>query len=296
MQVGPSAPAGREPDRQAEDQKRKTGAVVRGHGYRLCGSLSMVDIQGNDMIHPSHQIGHQTSHQTGIRTVAFDADDTLWHHQNSFDETQEKFRALLRSYHEDAWINERLHETEMRNLRQFGYGVKGFMLSMVETAIQLSEGRIQGTEIQKILDLGTDMLNRPIELMPGVEETLQALAPHFELMVITKGDLFDQETKIARSGLGIHFTRVEVVSEKDASTYATILKRHGIGPAHFLMVGNSLKSDIEPVLQIGGRAVHIPYERQWSHDRVEGMNSETHGYFEIGSLAELPGLVRRISE
>jgi putative hydrolase of the HAD superfamily len=229
-----------------------------------------------------------------IRTIAFDADDTLWHHQNVFEETQERFRALLRPFHEDAWIDAQLHETEMRNLRQFGYGVKGFMLSMVETAIQLTEGRIAGTEIQKILELGKDMLDRPIELMPGVAEALESLSPEYELMVITKGDLFDQETKLARSGLGALFTRFEVVSEKDAATYAAILKRHGIGPGHFMMVGNSLKSDIEPVLGIGGRAVHVPYELQWTHDRVEGMNRDTHAYHEIANLSELPELLAHL--
>ncbi|MBL0209521.1 MAG: HAD family hydrolase [Holophagaceae bacterium] len=231
-----------------------------------------------------------------IRTLAFDADDTLWHHQNLFEETQERFRDLLRPHREDAWIDAQLHETEMRNLRHFGYGVKGFMLSMVETAIQLTEARIEGAEIQKIIELGKDMLDRPIELMPGAAQALESLSGDYELMVITKGDLFDQETKLARSGLGSLFTRVEVVSEKDAPTNAAILKRHGIGPGHFLMVGNSLKSDIQPVLDIGGRAVHVPYELQWAHDRVEGMNRETHDYFEIASLAELPELLARLGD
>lgn len=231
-----------------------------------------------------------------IRTLAFDADDTLWHHQNLFEETQERFRTLLRHYHEDAWIDAQLHETEMRNLRQFGYGVKGFMLSMVETAIQLTEGRIEGVGIQKIIELGKDMLDRPIELMPGVAKALESLSGDYELMVITKGDLFDQETKLARSGLGPLFTSVEVVSEKDAPTYAAILKRHGIGPGHFMMVGNSLKSDIQPVLDIGGRAVHVPYELQWAHDHVEGLNRDTHAYFEIASLSDLPELLARLGD
>ncbi len=231
-----------------------------------------------------------------LRTIAFDADDTLWHHQNLFEETQERFRALLRPHREDAWIDAQLHDTEMRNLRHFGYGVKGFMLSMVETAIQLTDGRIAGAEIQKIIELGKEMLDRPIELMPGVAATLESLSHQYELMVITKGDLFDQETKLARSGLGALFAKVEVVSEKDAPTYAAILKRHGIGPGHFMMVGNSLKSDIEPVLAIGGRAVHVPYDLQWSHDRVEGMSRNTHSYLEINSLSELPELLERLEE
>ncbi|MBK8726542.1 MAG: HAD family hydrolase [Holophagaceae bacterium] len=226
-----------------------------------------------------------------IRTIAFDADDTLWRHQDLFEGTQARFVDLLRGFHDEDWIAGRLHEAEMRNLRLYGYGVKGFMLSMVETAIELTEGRIGGAEIQRILDLGKTMLDHPIDLMPGVAEALAQLAGTFELMVITKGDLFDQETKLARSALGAHFKAVEVVSEKDAAAYAAILKRHGIGPAHFLMVGNSLKSDVLPVLAVGGRAVHVPYELQWSHDRVEGASAASHGYLEIASLSELPGLL-----
>jgi putative hydrolase of the HAD superfamily len=224
-----------------------------------------------------------------IRTIAFDADDTLWRHQDLFEGTQARFTELVRDYHDEDWIAARLHDAEMRNLRLYGYGVKGFMLSMVETAIELTEGRIGGAEIQRILDLGKEMLDHPIQVMPGTGEVLERLAGGFELMVVTKGDLFDQETKLARSGLGRHFKAVEVVSEKDAAAYAGILRRHGIGPAHFLMVGNSLKSDVLPVLAVGGRAVHVPYEMQWSHDRVEGVSAESHGYAELVSLTELPG-------
>ncbi len=229
--------------------------------------------------------------RSAIRTIAFDADDTLWRHQDLFETTQARFFDLLGDYHDGDWIAARLHDAEMRNLRLYGYGVKGFMLSMVETAIELTEGRIGGAEIQRILDLGKGMLDHPLELMPSAAEVLAQLAETYELMVVTKGDLFDQETKVARSGLGAHFKAVEVVSEKDAASYAAILRRHGIGPAHFLMVGNSLKSDVLPVLQVGGRAVHVPYELQWSHDRVADVAPGTHGYFEIASLAELPGLL-----
>jgi putative hydrolase of the HAD superfamily len=170
------------------------------------------------------------------------------------------------------------------------------MLSMVETAIELTEGRIGGAEIQRILDLGKGMLDHPIQLMPGAGEVLAQLSEGFELMVITKGDLFDQETKVARSGLGARFKAVEVVSEKDAAAYAAILKRHGIGPAHFLMVGNSLKSDVLPVLEVGARAVHVPYELQWSHDHVPDVSTGSHPYFEIASLAELPGLLASLED
>lgn len=223
-----------------------------------------------------------------IRTIAFDADDTLWHNENLFRETQEAFRALLRPYHEDAWIDARMVAAEQRNLQHFGYGIKGFILSLIETAVELSEGRIQGSEIQRIIDHGKAMIGRPVEPLPGVAAVLEELAPTYELILITKGDLFDQEAKLARSGLGSYFAKVEIVSEKHLDAYATILRRHGINPEHFLMIGNSLKSDILPVLALGGRAVHIPYELTWAHERVEGAEPATHGYVQLDSITELP--------
>lgn len=223
-----------------------------------------------------------------IRTLAFDADDTLWHNETLFHETQEAFRALLRPYHDDAWINARMQAAEQRNLQHFGYGIKGFILSLIETAVELTEGRIAGAEIQKIVDLGKDMLSKPVEPLPGVARVLEALAPRYELLLITKGDLFDQEAKLARSGLGHHFSKVEIVSEKHEATYRDILRRHGIAPAHFLMVGNSVKSDILPVVALGARAVHIPYELTWEHERVADASPQTHGYARLDAIAELP--------
>lgn len=223
-----------------------------------------------------------------IRTIAFDADDTLWHNETLFVETQEAFRALLRPYHDEAWIAARMVAAEQRNLQHFGYGIKGFILSLIETAVELSEGRIQGSEIQKIIDLGKGMIARPVETLPGVAQVLEELAPGYELMLITKGDLFDQESKLARSGLGQHFAKVEVVTEKHAACYAGILRRHGINPEHFLMVGNSVKSDVLPVVALGASAVHIPYETTWIHERVEGVAPETHGYTHLDSITDLP--------
>ncbi len=223
-----------------------------------------------------------------IRTIAFDADDTLWHNENLFRETQEAFRDLLRSYHDDAWINARMEAAERRNLRHFGYGVKGFVLSLVETAVELTEGRIPGSEVQKIIDLGKGMLQSPVDPLPGVAPVLEALAPAYELMVITKGDLFDQESKLARSGLGHHFARVEILSEKDQEAYAAVLRRHAINPERFLMVGNSVKSDVLPVVALGGRAIHIPYEVTWEHEQVPDADPVRHGYVRLDSIAELP--------
>lgn len=222
-------------------------------------------------------------------TLAFDADDTLWHNETLYAETQEAFRALLRPFHDDAWIDARLHETEMRNLGRYGYGVKGFTLSMIETALELTEERLDGTGVRRILELGQAMLARPVEPLPGVAEVLAELAPAFDLMLITKGDLFDQETKLAKSGLGHHFSRVEIVSEKDETTYAALLRRHGLRPGAFTMVGNSVKSDILPVLALGGRAVHIPYHLTWAHEVVA---SPVESPFPVlASIRDLPALL-----
>jgi len=225
-----------------------------------------------------------------LRTLAFDADDTLWHNETHYAETQEAFRALLRAYHDDAWIDARLHDTEMRNLGHYGYGIKGFTLSMIETALELTEDRLDGAGIRRVVDLGKAMLSKPVEPLPGVAEVLQEMATSFDLMLITKGDLFDQETKLARSGLGTHFSKVEIVSEKDEGTYAAILDRHGIPAAAFAMVGNSVRSDILPVLALGARAVHIPYALTWAHEAVATPLEAPFPVLE--SIRELPALLR----
>lgn len=222
-------------------------------------------------------------------TLAFDADDTLWHNETLYAETQEAFRALLRPFHDDAWIDARLHETEMRNLRRYGYGIKGFTLSMIETALELTEDRLDGPGVRQVLALGQAMLDKPVEPLPGVAEVLAELAGSFDLMLVTKGDLFDQEAKLARSGLGGHFSKVEIVSEKDEATYAALLQRHGIRPGEFTMVGNSVRSDILPVLALGGRAVHIPYHLTWAHEVVEGPADAP--FPVLGSIRELPDLL-----
>ena len=223
-----------------------------------------------------------------IRTIAFDADDTLWHNEDSFQQTQESFRLLLRPYHDDDWINARMLATEQRNLSHFGYGTKGFILSLIETAVELTEGRITGGEVQQIIDLGKSMIKRPIESLPGVARVLETLAHDYQLIVITKGDLFDQESKLARSGLGQHFSSVEIVSEKNVETYRDILHRHRILPQQFVMVGNSVKSDILPVVALGASAVHIPYQLTWAHEHVDGVNPETHSYVRLQSMTDLP--------
>lgn len=225
-----------------------------------------------------------------IELIAFDADDTLWHNERLFQATESQFTELLAAYHSADWVRQRLLATEIRNLGHFGYGIKGFILSMIETAIELTEQRIGGAEIQHIIDWGHAMLRAPVDLLDGVRETIEALAPDYKLMLLTKGDLFDQESKLARSGLGDHFDAVEIVSEKDAKTYAAIMRRHGIAPPQFLMVGNSVKSDILPVLEAGGAAVHIPYETTWAHEHV----AEPHAEFtRLERITELPAWLRR---
>ena len=222
-----------------------------------------------------------------IKIVALDADDTLWVNEPIFQQTQEKLRKLLSAYIAPGQLDKRLYETERNNLRLFGYGVKGFVLSMIETAVQLSEGKITGREVQQIIDMGKAMLEHPVDLLDGVKETVEALSGHYELMVITKGDLFDQENKIARSGLADYFKRVEIVSEKDEATYREVFGRNGIKLEEVLMVGNSLKSDVLPICKLGGKAIHIPFHTTWEHEKVEVHQANGYDYEEIGNLRQL---------
>jgi putative hydrolase of the HAD superfamily len=224
--------------------------------------------------------------------IAFDADDTLWHNERLFQDTHEEFRQLLARYHDPEWIQQRLYETEMRNLAHFGYGVKSFILSMVETAVELTEGRVAGGEVQRIVDLGRAMLEAPVALLEGVEDTLDTLARSHELMVITKGDLLDQESKLERSGLRNLFGVFEVVSRKDPRTYTRVLERHGVAPERFIMVGNSLRSDVFPVLEIGGFAVHIPYHVVWEHERTDEEPPDAARWVRIDRIAQLPDSLR----
>jgi len=227
-----------------------------------------------------------------FETIAFDADDTLWHTEHLFSMTQEKFSQLLADYHEPDWIQERLFATEVHNLRQFGYGIKGFTLSMIETAIELTEGRIRGREIGAIIDFAKEMLQAPVELLDGAEDVVTELAQSHRLMLITKGDLIDQEIKIARSGLADQFDFIEILSEKTPVVYQQLLDRHAIEPARFLMVGNSLRSDVLPVLEVGAHAVHIPYQITWAHEAVHTDEVE-HKYAELQHIRQLPAWIAR---
>lgn len=223
--------------------------------------------------------------------VAFDADDTLWHNERIFTDTQERFRALLRLHCDESLIEQRLYDTEIRNLGHYGYGVKAFTLSMVETAIDLTGGAISGREVDAILDMGREMLSAPVELLEGVAEVIPALAERYRLMLITKGDLLDQETKLARSGLGDHFGYVEVVSRKDRDSYERVLDTHGARPREFVMVGNSLRSDVIPVAEMGGVAVHIPYHTTWAHEEARTDAFEHLAYTRLERIAEVPAFL-----
>lgn len=223
--------------------------------------------------------------------IAFDADDTLWHNETLFTMTQDKFAALLAPYHDEAWIRQKLYETEIRNLAYYGYGVKGFTLSMIETAIELSEGRISGAELKNLLDEAKRMLSAPVEPLPEVLPVVKALAEDYPLMLITKGDLFDQESKLARSGLGIYFQMVEVVSQKDVATYRALFARYDLEPSRVLMVGNSVKSDVLPVLACGAHAVHVPYKTTWAHEKVSEEELAANAFPVLGHITELPELI-----
>lgn len=204
-----------------------------------------------------------------VHVIAFDADDTLWHNEPIFQATETQFAELLAAHHPAQWVRDRLLATEVKNLGHFGYGIKGFILSMIETALELTEGRVSGADVSRILEWGHHMLGHPVQLLDGVRETVEVLSSNYKLMLLTKGDLFDQESKLARSGLGEYFAAVEIVSEKSAATYRTIMKRHDVAPEQFVMVGNSLRSDVLPAIEAGAMAVHIPYEMTWAHEHLD---------------------------
>jgi putative hydrolase of the HAD superfamily len=226
--------------------------------------------------------------------LAFDADDTLWQNERLYVEAQAKFAGLLAHYHSQEWIRERLYQAEIRNLEHFGYGVKAFALSMIETAVELTEGRISGQDLQTLVDLAKGMLQGRIELLEGAEETLNLLKDRYSLMLLTKGDLFEQENKIARSGLAGCFRYIEIVSQKTAPVYRSLLEKHAIRPERFLMVGNSLRSDILPALEIGGFAVYIPHELTWQHEHADPPPADHPGYYQLDHIGLLPVLLEQI--
>ncbi|MCO5161515.1 MAG: HAD family hydrolase [Mesorhizobium sp.] len=225
---------------------------------------------------------------SSLTTIGFDADDTLWQNEQFFRLTERRFAELLADYAEPGHLVERLLAAERKNLAAYGFGIKGFTLSMIETAIEVTEGRAPASVIQAILENGREMLSHPVETLPHVRETLAALAGSYRLVMITKGDLFDQERKLAASGLGDFFDAVEIVSDKKPDTYSRIFARHGNGAERAMMVGNSLKSDVLPALDAGGWGVFVPHELTWVLEHAE--EPANHPRFRkiahLGELAE----------
>lgn len=220
--------------------------------------------------------------------IAFDADDTLWPNQPHFDQVEAALYELLTHYADAATLGRHFYAVQRQNMPLFGYGAKSFMLSMIETVIQLTNGTVTGTEIQQVLDHGKRLLDFPIETLPHVEVVLHELKERgYPLMLLTKGDLFDQESKLARSGLGDYFEYVEIVSEKNEAAYRRVLSRYQVQPPDFVMIGNSLKSDILPVARLGARAIYVPYHATWIHERVADDDLAGVSFQQVASLEEV---------
>ncbi|WP_095589458.1 HAD family hydrolase [Actibacterium ureilyticum] len=230
---------------------------------------------------------------SGLTTIGFDADDTLWHNERFFQLTQARFAELLADFAAPEHLHDRLLAAERRNLGHYGFGVKGFVLSMIETAIEVTEDRVPAPVIRQLLEAGQDMLRHPIELLPHVQDTIAALADDFTLLLITKGDLLDQERKLAQSGLGDLFDGVEIVSDKTAQTYTTVFARHGSGAARAMMVGNSLRSDVIPAIRAGAWGVHVPHDLTWALEHAQPPQDSPR-FREMSHLGKLPALIAEI--
>ncbi|MBI9047314.1 MAG: HAD hydrolase-like protein [Anaerolineaceae bacterium] len=228
--------------------------------------------------------------------IAFDADDTLWYSEIHYINMQKAYEQILKPYIHPQNVDKILLEKETKNIPVYGYGTKSYMLSMIELAIQISKGQIPTEEIQKIINLGKEMLSADMELIENVPETLEKLSRDYTLMVITKGDLLHQQNKVRRSGLMPFFKTIEVVSEKDVATYQTLLERYQLSPERFLMIGNSLKSDILPVVEMGAQAVYIPNATTWAHEKVDVTGDEKNNYHEIDQIGLLPDLIHQLEK
>lgn len=226
-----------------------------------------------------------------IKVIAFDADDTLWVNETYFREAELEFAKLLAKYETANTIDQELFKTEIQNLELYGYGIKGFMLSMIECALEISNYQINPNVIHEILEIGKKMLNKPLELLDGVEEVLQNLQPKFKIILATKGDLLDQERKLEKSNLAHYFHHIEVMTDKKAVDYQKLIKHLDIHPSQFLMIGNSLKSDILPVLEIGASAIHIPFHTTWIHEEVSENDTSDKNFHTILNIKEVLSFV-----
>ncbi|MDE3080439.1 MAG: HAD family hydrolase [Paracoccaceae bacterium] len=229
-----------------------------------------------------------------LTTIGFDADDTLWQNERFFRLTQARFAGLLSDFADPDHLHDRLIAAERRNIGRYGFGIKGFVLSMIETAIEVTEEKVPARVIAELIAAGQEMLSHPIELLPAAREVVEALSDDFRLVLITKGDLLDQERKLAQSGLGELFDGVEIVSQKTPAVYAEIFARHGDGAGRGLMVGNSLRSDVIPMIAAGGWGVHVPHDLTWALEEAEPPEHEAR-FCRIASLAELPTTVAGVT-
>ncbi|HEY0310044.1 MAG TPA: HAD family hydrolase [Luteimonas sp.] len=233
----------------------------------------------------------------GIRLVGFDGDDTLWRSEDYYRAAQAEFEAIVAKYVALDDVHDRLYAVEKRNLALFGYGAKGMTLSMLEAAVTITDARIDARDLQRILDLGKSILQHPVDLLPGIREAVARIAGDYEVVLITKGDLFHQEAKVRQSGLAALFPRIEIVSEKDTATYARVLAEFGLAPAQFAMVGNSLRSDIVPVLELGGWGVHMPYHVTWAHEADATLGDGHAARMRVAAGPdELPGAVHALGQ
>lgn len=222
--------------------------------------------------------------------IAFDADDTLWDNEGYFLETEQLFCELLEDFAPKHSISRELLTTEIANLKLYGYGIKGFMLSMVETAIRVTDGKIPARSINRIIELGQELLQKPVVLIPGVQEVLELLKRDFRIVVATKGDLLDQHRKLHLSGLGPYFHHIEIMTEKKEEDYKKLINRLEIAPENFVMIGNSLKSDALPVLEIGGCAIHVPYHTTWEHEKI-GFEINHQNFRSVQTIREVPAKI-----
>lgn len=234
---------------------------------------------------------------TPIRMIGFDADDTLWRSQDYFDQAQLDFERIVAGYVDlsDARVHERLYEIEKNNIGVFGYGVKGMTLSMIEAAVAITGQRISAADLHRIVELGKDLLRHPVEMLPGVAQAVAEIAAEFEVVLITKGDLFHQEAKVRQCGLADLFRRIEIVSEKDIDTYARLLREFELPARQFVMIGNSLRSDIAPVLALGGWGIHVPYHTTWAHENEADVAADAPRLRRVEHAADLARTVRELA-
>lgn len=225
---------------------------------------------------------------SNIKVIGFDADDTLWVNEPFYRETEQEFCKLLKDFHSEDFVNKELYDTEIKNLSLYGYGAKGFILSLIETALRITNNQLSQQTIGKIIDLGKNLLNKPLELLNGVEDVLRYLeTKNYKLIVATKGDLLDQERKLRNSKLEKYFHHIEVMSDKKIQNYSTLLNHLDILPENFVMIGNSVRSDIIPVIEIGASAIHIPFHTTWIHESVDSKSIDQNKFISIPSISQI---------